>query len=209
MRNLLLLLSFLFLFDTVRSQTDSVLIQFSGVVLSADGSFSPVSFASVNDMNLGGGTVCDFKGFFSMVIYNGDEIAFTCLGFQPTTYKVKYDGHNPFITDTIYMKPMTMKLPEATVYPWGTRDQFAEAFVHMNIPDDDLARAQKNLDADYLRMIGQDMVFGDVNAHQVLTNYAASYYFKGQYRPVQLLNPMAWAQFFKVLDSGGFKNPNK
>ena len=188
---------------------ETTLVQFSGIVLSADSNHQVISFASIQDVNIGAGTISDFKGFFSMVINDGDDILITCLGYQAYSYHIQYDGHNPFISDTIYLKKLTLSLPETTVFPWGTRDQFADAFVHMNIPDDDLSRAEKNLDADYLAMIGKDMVFGDVNAHQVLTNYAASYYYKGQYRPIQLMNPIAWAQFFKMLSDGGLKSENK
>lgn len=191
------------------SAQEPVLIQFSGVVLSADSSKTPVSFASINDINIGGGTVSDFKGFFSMVIYSGDDLEITSVGYLPASYHISFDGHNPFISDTIYLQKETFNLPEAIVFPWGTKDQFADAFVHMNIPDDDLSRAEKNLDPDYLAQIGKNMVFGDVNSHQVLNNYASSYYYKGQYKPVQLMNPFAWAQFFKMLSEGGFKDQTK
>ena len=96
------------------------------------------------------------------------------------------------------------------VFPWGSRDQFPYAFVHTNIPDDDLERARKNLNPDYLRALalaqGAD---ANINARMVMNNYSQTLYYYGQAHPISLLNAFAWSQFIKDLKEGKYKNPNK
>ena len=59
-------------------------VQFSGVVISEDGS-TAISFASVQVLNKRRGTVADENGFFSFVAMAGDTIQFSALGYT-TTY---------------------------------------------------------------------------------------------------------------------------
>ena len=97
-------------------------------------------------------------------------------------------------------------LPEARVYPWFSRDQFRDAFVHLNIPDDDLERARKNLNAQTMNQLSKNVRDGSLSSKQSLSNYANTYYYQGQYRPQPILSPSAWMQFFDALKNGSLKN---
>jgi hypothetical protein len=46
---------------------------------------------------------------------------------------------------------------------------------------------------------------GTENFNQQMKQYAQSQYWAGQSQPIQLLNPIAWAAFFKALKNGDFK----
>ncbi len=96
-------------------------------------------------------------------------------------------------------------LPETRVYPWFSKEQFRHDFVHLDIPDDDLERARKNLDAEKMRALGESVQDPNLNARQTLNNYAYTYYYQGQYKPQAILSPTAWMQFFDALKSGAYK----
>ena len=109
----------------------------------------------------------------------------------------------------IFLNPEVKTLPEARVYPWFSREQFRDAFVHLNIPDDDLERARKNLNAQTMNQLSKNVRDGSLSAKQSLSNYATTYYYQGQYRPQPILSPSAWMQFFDALKNGSLKNEDQ
>src|ERR1035437_2663898 len=76
-------------------ESDSTLVQFSGVVVTADSLF-PVPFATVVIKNQWRGTMTDFYGFFSFVASKKDTVEFSAVGFKkarfiiPDTLKVDH-----------------------------------------------------------------------------------------------------------------------
>ena len=100
----------------------------------------------------------------------------------------------------------TIHLDETVIYPWPTRDEFRKAFLALNIPDDDMERARKNLDRERLKEISAAM---GPDADEAQDYYARQdaykLYYYGQSPPVNLLNPFAWAEFFKAWRRGDFR----
>lgn len=198
-----------FVCSQVHAQSFGV-VQFSGELRSADTSHKAIPFATVYDFRTGIITISNYEGFFSLVAMVGDTVQFSCLGFKSLWYIIPKDIEENKIITKIFMEPTFMMLREQVVYPWGTRDQFPDAFVHTNIPDDDLERAKRNLNPDVVRaMIANAPADPNINSRMVLTNYASSLYYYGQPRPISLLNPVAWAQFISDIKNGKYKNPNK
>lgn len=181
------------------------LIQYSGVVLSTDSATTPVPFASVFNRSIRLGSIANFQGFFTFAARVGDTIEVTSVGYKKGLVVVPDIPNNESYTALIFLEPDVQTLPEARVYPWFSKDQFRDAFVHLNIPDDDLERAKKNLDANKLRELGETVRDGTLNATQSLQNYSYTYYYQGQYRPQAILSPSAWMQFFNALQNGAFK----
>ncbi|MBT7994421.1 MAG: hypothetical protein HN691_06065, partial [Bacteroidetes bacterium] len=60
---------------------DRKLIQFSGLVLTAD-SNSPIPFSTIRIINTYWGTISNIEGFFSLVVREKDTIEFSSLGFK-------------------------------------------------------------------------------------------------------------------------------
>lgn len=181
------------------------LIQYSGVVLSTDSSTTPVPFASVYNKSIKLGAIANFQGFFTFAARVGDTIEITSVGYQKGLVVVPDIPDKESYTALIFLQPDIKMLPEARVYPWFSKDQFRDAFVHLNIPDDDLERARKNLDANKLRELGETLKDGTLNATKSLQNYSYTYYYAGQYQPQAILSPSAWMQFFNALQNGAFK----
>lgn len=185
-------------------------IQFSGEIHSADDPHKAIPFVTVYDFRTGIITISNYEGFFSLVAMEGDTVQFSCLGFKKQWFIIPSDIPDKKFVKEIFLEPTFMMLKEQVVYPWGTRDQFPEAFVHTKIPDDDLERAKRNLNPDVIRsMITNAPADPNINSQRVLTNYASSLYYYGQPHPISLLNPVAWSQFISDIKNGRYKNPNK
>lgn len=181
------------------------LIQFSGIVVDAD-SLKPLPFTTIVIRSTNRGTVCDYFGYFSFVAQKGDTIDFSSIGFKRSTFIIpdtltinKYSLIQVLRSDTILLK-------ETVIYPWPTREQFREAFLKLNIPDDDLEKARKNLAAagmkDQMNSMAMD---GSMNYRNVMQQQTSKLYYAGQLPPNNLLNPIAWSKFIQAWKNGDFK----
>jgi hypothetical protein len=181
------------------------LIQYSGVILSTDSAATPVPFASVYNRSIRMGAIANYQGFFTFAARVGDTIEVSSVGYLTGLVLVPDIPENQSYTAVIFLKPEIRTLPEARVFPWFSKDQFRDAFVHLNLPEDDLERAKRNLNAQTLAALGETVEDGSLSAKQSLQNYASTYYYQGQYKPQPILSPTAWMQFFNALQNGEFK----
>ncbi|MBA2407702.1 MAG: hypothetical protein H0V65_06900 [Chitinophagales bacterium] len=184
---------------------DQQLVQYSGIVLSTDSASTPVPYTSIYNRAINLGTIANNEGFFTFAARVGDTLEVSSVGYQTGYVRVPEIPAGQGYTAKIFLKLEVETLPETRVYPWFTREQFKDAFVHLNIPDDDLERARKNLNAEKLRELGETVRDGRLSATQSLQNYAYTYYYQGQFRPQAILSPTAWMQFFDALKNGEYK----
>jgi len=184
---------------------DSTLVQFSGVVVTAD-SLKPIPFVNIFIKDSWRGTITDLYGFFSFVAHRNDDITFNALGYKMAQFTIPDTIRSNRYSMIQVMRMDTLILNETEIYPWPTYEQFKEAFVHTNIPDDDLARAQKNI-AELEKRVMFDVVpmTGSMNYRNYIDQRIQKLYYAGQYQPNNLLNPFAWAQFIKAWKQGKFK----
>lgn len=181
------------------------LIQFSGVVVEVD-SLKPVSFCSITIKDENRGTISDYFGYFSFVAQENDTIEFSAVGFKKSHFVIpdslttnKYSLIQILYSDTIYLKSVT-------IYPWPTKEQFKDAFLHTKVPDDQLDIAKKNLDREEIKeRYRQTRMDGSENFKNQLQQRSSKLYYAGQYPPNNLLNPIAWAKFIQAWKNGEFK----
>ncbi len=183
-------------------------VQFSGIVVSGD-SLRALPYTNVIITNKGLGTITDYYGYFSFAAEVGDSIMFSGLGFKKAFFQIpdtldddKYSIVQVLNSDTIYLE-------ETVIYPWPKPEDFKEAFLALNVADDDIERAKKNLDPEvlYEQMLEMPMD-GQANFNFRMRQMQDQMYYNGQAPPIQLLNPFAWAQFFKAWQDGKFKRKN-
>jgi|SRR5690554_173518 len=204
-KHLLYLLMGFILSTPLFSQNDENLIQFSGVVVSSD-SITPISFATVLIKNTTHGTTSDYYGYFSFVANKGDTIVFSSIGYKKSEYAVPDTLTGKYYSLIHSMRKDTIQLETVEVYPWPTPSQFKDAFLNLNIPDDDLAIARKNLDPELMERQAREMpMTGSMNYRWQMQEKSSQLYYAGQYRPNNLLNPIAWAQFIQAWKRGDFK----
>ncbi|MCE9538882.1 MAG: carboxypeptidase-like regulatory domain-containing protein [Bacteroidetes bacterium] len=181
------------------------LIQFSGVVVEGV-DLRPVPYTSIIVKNTHRGTISDFYGYFSFVAKVSDTIEFSAIGFSSAQYIIPdtltsntYSLIQVLLKDTVFLK-----LTE--VFPWPSKEQFKQAFLNLDLPEDDMARASKNMDRSDIKdqMVGMAMD-ASLNYKYSSQQYQSKLYYAGQYPPNNLLNPIAWAKFIKAWKNGDFK----
>jgi len=193
------------------AQRNNDLVQFSGVVVSAD-SLRPVPFANIVVTKTGRGTTSDYWGFFSIVVHKNDLISFSAVGYKSGLFRIP-----DTLTENRYsliqvMSSDTIMLTETVIYPWPNKEQFRHAFLTLKIPDDDIEIARRNLAYMEMREIyGRNYDperFGYTpgqSYHNYMSAQADKLYYNGQTMPNNLLNPLAWAKFIKAWKNGDFK----
>lgn len=202
--SLVILLFMMFLAFHAKGQEQN-LIQFSGIVVSGD-DLKPVPYTNIIIKNTYRGTVSDFYGFFSFVAKESDTLEFSCLGFKTSEYIVPDTLHSNKYSLIQILRTDTFLLKETVIRPWPTQEQFHEAFIRLNIPDDDLERAKRNLArAEMKERMEQSGMDGSMNYKYAMQQKQSQLYYVGQYAPNNLLNPIAWAQFIQAWQRGDFK----
>ena len=113
------------------------LIQFSGVILTTD-SLLPIPLAHIIVINSMRGTVSDFSGYFSFVAKKQDTVEFSAVGFKTAKFIIPDTINNNRYSMIQVMSTDTIWLTETVIYPWPTKEEFKEAFLTLEIPDDDI-----------------------------------------------------------------------
>ncbi len=186
----------------VNSQNTGKLVQLSGVVVSSD-SLQEMPYAAVYNKTVRRGTIADIYGFFSMVVQPGDTIMFRYYGHKPSSYIVP-DTLSENRYSIIHMMTVdTIQLSEVVIYPWPSKEAFAQAFVEMNPYEDAMLRAQKQLSGQSLANIAS-LVPSDASLSfgNVVNQNNTRLYTMGQSPVNNLLNPFAWATFLQKWRSG-------
>ena len=187
---------------------DNDLIQFSGIAVSQD-SLNPVPFAAVMVKNTNRGTTTDYYGYFSFVAKKGDTIVFTSLGYKKSEFFVPDTLKGTHYSLIHSMLRDTIELETVNIFPWPTPSQFKKAFLSLDIPDDDLEIARKNLSPDAIAdLAGELPMDGSLNFKWQNQQQFNQLYYAGQLRTNNLnnlLNPIAWAAFIKAWKRGYFK----
>ncbi len=204
---------FLFLLVVVAtslwSQSDTAeVIQFSGLVVTEeDGELLPLPYANILLERSGRGTFSDFEGFFSIVAFKGEKVVFSSVGYSTVEFVIP-DTLTEAKRYTIYqiMTKDTLDLPTAVVYPWPSREHFKIEFLALEVPEDFQDRAEANLAQASMEKLRRNLPADGYEAGgYYLRKQADSYYSFGQSKPIHVLNPIAWAKFFKAWKKGDFK----
>lgn len=185
------------------------LIQFSGVVVTGD-SLLPVPFTSIITKGSYRGTVSDVYGYFSFVAKAGDTLQFAAVGFKRDEFVVPDSTLGSKYSMIHVLFPDTITLKAVNVYPWPSREQFADAFLNLHLSEDDYQIALRHLSSAEMVQRMENMPPDPVISQQytaALNN--TKLYYQGGYPTTNLFNPIAWAQFVQAWKSGAFKNKKK
>lgn len=186
------------------AQTDSTkkVVQITGICVSSD-SLQPIPFTRVIVKGNYTGTLSDFSGFYSIVASTGDTLLFSSMGFQLTEYVIPDTLESKHYSLIQMLDHDTIQVPLVEIKAWPTYQQFKEAFVETEVPDDELARAERNLDAENINEQAANLNMGAAgNQKYMLDQYRSRLYYAGQLPPNNLLNPIAWAKFIKAWKEG-------
>ena len=190
----------------IQERQDTVkYIQFSGFVIDSD-SLIPVPYAGVYNTTKKSGRLADLYGYFSIVASPGDRIRFTSVTYKDSYLNIPDTITNDKYTMYFMMETDTFLLQPVYIYPWPSKEEFAQAFLEFDIPDDDLERAKKNLEQADMRdrMLGTPGD-GGVNFKWAMAQHQQKLYYSGQAPPISLMNPIAWSKFIQAWKNGDFK----
>ncbi len=181
------------------------LVQFSGVVVAGD-SLEPVPFASVVPKGSFRGTMSDVYGYFSFVAQTGDTVMFSAVGFKRGYYTIPDSlAENKYAIIHVLF-PDTIMLTDVPVYPWPSREQFRDAFLHLDLAQDDHQRALRNLNAAEVLQRMENLPSDAGLAHHYNSSIENTrVYNQGMAPTINLFNPVAWAQFVQAWKAGDFK----
>jgi hypothetical protein len=180
-------------------------VQINGVTMTAD-SLRAVAGATVLVKGKNRGVESSGKGVFSIVVLKGDTLQFSALGFRDKQYIVPGNIEGHYLSLIQLMVQDTFYLPETIVRPLPSKDKFDYAFRNWKIPDDQYEIARKNTDAYTMRVLAYTLPRDGREFQTVYQNQqaqAAVYY--GQQRPMTVMNPLAWAEFFDAWKRGDFR----
>ena len=191
------------------SQTDSLpaqVVQVSGLVVTGD-SLSPLPYCTVFRSRDRRGTMTDARGFFSLPALTGDTLEFSSVGYVSQQAVIPEGGELARVNLVQPMGRDTVTMNDAFVYPWPSRERFRQDFLALGLPNQGLDPAWDSpmdpMDVyDRLSEVGRD---GQSTSSEVLVAQAQQAGYAGQAPPVNLLNPVAWAQFLQALKSGDLR----
>lgn len=181
-------------------------VQVSGLVVTGD-SLSPLPYCTVFRSRDRRGTTTDMRGFFSLPTLAGDTVEFSSLGYISQQVVIPEGGELGRVNLVQPLGRDTVSMADAFVYPWPTRERFKQEFLALGLPNQGLDPAWDSpidpIDIyDRLTEVGRD---GQSTSTSVLAAQAQQAGYAGQAPPVNLLNPVAWAQFIQALKSGDLK----
>lgn len=198
---------------------DTSLVQFSGFVIAADSS-SPVPYATIKVKGESRGTVSNPEGFFSMVLEYQDTVKFSSVGFKPETLAIADHTENNKLKHVQTLAYDTTQFEEAVVKPYPTKEEFADAFMDLKLPDDKFTIAQRNLQARRLNLIARNLPKDAREQYNIAQQrfHNQSFYSGGNQPfytalggsgtpiPGSLLNPVAWSEFVNAIEEGEFSD---
>lgn len=185
-------------------------VQMTGIVVTKD-SLASVPYASIYVPNTTRGTIADWRGFFSLVVAEGDTVVFSAIGFKKGRLVVPTNLTDPKYSVLQILVEDSMLLKTVTVFPWPNKAGFKNAFVTARIPEDGSEIATENLKQESLAAISVNMTMGSSENYKAyMQQIQAKNYYLGQTSffnlgagtvpiPATLLNPFNWAAFLKSL----------
>jgi hypothetical protein len=194
-----LLFIFIYALPAAAQHENRKVIQFSGVVSTAD-TLSGIMGAHVYVPKGGRGTTTNYYGYFSFPVLEGDSVLISVVGFRKGHVIIPNQEGDSF-TAIIPMEEDTTYLPELEVLLFPTEEIFKEAVLAYKLPGQgDLNNMDNNLDPMTLAEMARVMPMDGSMNHKYFMNQHAEYLFDAYGpRTNQLLNPFAWSKFIKSL----------
>jgi hypothetical protein len=183
-------------------------IQFSGIVVTEglNGDPQPLPYTNISIFGTSRGTVAEYDGFFSIVAEVGDTMVFSRIGYNTVMHMIQDTLTSDYYSWYQVMSNDNILLPEAVIYPWPSKDHYKIEFLALDVSNDMRRRMEENLAEQVLKEMRYELPADGSEAYNyVLREQIETARYSGQYKPQNIFNPMAWAEFVKAWKRGDFK----
>ena len=191
------------LFATYTFGQEKNLIQFSGVIRNLK--YEPVENVHIINLRKGTGTTSNFKGMFSFIVHPGDSILFRAIAYKNSLVIIPDSLTEPHYPRDVYLLNDTIQLAEVKIFPWKSYEEFKVAFINLELPDDDMQRAARNIEIIKAQLNMDFEPNADLAFKNSMKQQYEKLYYAGQYPSISILNPFNWIKFFEALQNGDFK----
>lgn len=198
----LLLLSGTFQLNAQLTGDEEDLVQLHGRLLNE--LLQPLPYAHILILNNYRGTITDPEGKYSLVTRVGDTVMYSTLGYKKFIMVVPDTLPEPFLHMDPVLVTDTFMIAEVRIYPWKSYEEFKRAFLNLELPDDDLDNARKNIALLKTQIILDEMPSARENFQAILNDQYRETFIQGTYPTYQIFNVMAWSKFFEALKRGDF-----
>jgi len=191
-----------------KTTEDLKYVQFSGVVVTEDdtGDIKPLPYTNIAVLNTSRGTISEFDGFFSIVAEVGDTIVFSRVGFATTSHVIADTLTHDYYSWYQVMSKDNILLPEAVIYPWPSRIHYKQEFLALDVSNDMRRKMEENMAEQVLKEMRYELPSDGTESYSyVLQDQIYEARYSGQYKPMNIFNPVSWAQFVKAWKNGDFK----
>jgi hypothetical protein len=204
MKQFCVLILMLTVFCNYGNAQEKKLVQLSGTV--KDELLQPLPFAQILVLNSYRGAITNNYGTFSVVVEESDSVLISSVGYKTKYIMIPENLPSKFLNLEILLYVDTLAIAEAKIYPWKSYEEFKEAFVNLNLPNEDMERARRNIALIRTQIIMDHEPSARANFRNIMEQQYQQTFMQGQLPSYQLLNPFAWAKFFKALKRGDFKS---
>jgi hypothetical protein len=178
-------------------------LQISGIV--TDEFNNPLPYSHIIILSAGKGSIADKRGRFAFIVYPNDTLFISSLGYKREILVVPDTLDGIHYSVDIQLQKDTYEIEGVTVFPWATYEEFSEAFIALNLPEDDYDRAIANI-----ALIQTWMELEGIPADPAASFRIAmgEHYNRSMYAgqpPNNLLNPLAWGRFIQAVRDGKFQ----
>lgn len=191
--------------QALKAQGRAEPVYVSGLII--DGRTSePVPAANLYIPKAGYGTSANSDGYFILPTIPGDSVIVDCVGYKKRYYIIPREkGESYSVIIEMNQDITTLPIVEVMAYP--TEEMFKEAFVALELPDQDkMERLQETLDKNYMmRMAFESQMDAASNHRYYMDRSFTQTSNRGTMPTLQVLNPFAWAQFIKSVKRGDYK----
>lgn len=183
------------------------LVQFTGIIQNVDSNVV-VPYVTIRNISYRDQFFAsNHQGYFSFVAHEKDTIEFTAIGYK-TTQVVIPESENNRHSGIVKMEASVTALPVVVVLPWASVEEFNQAFLALDIADDDYLLAKRNLSRESLVAMAREAPlsanelqnYQAISSHQNMTNRNINQRYANP-----LLNPFAWAKFIDQISKGSKK----
>lgn len=181
------------------------LVQFSGVIQSTN-SGAVVPYVTVRNLSYESRAhASNHQGYFSFVVHEGDTISFTSVGYSPIQLVIPKGLPESKYTAMVRMTTDVVELEVVRPYPWASVDEFNMAFMSLEIADDDVMVAKRNVSRESLAALA-DVTPRDANEMRTFNTNQNHIDLSGQAINQRMANPLlspfAWGNFIKQISDG-------